>query len=48
MSKNKLGVPTKNTVFKILENLDVTIINVTHNPEDFNYDRNINLDQAEK
>ena len=39
---------SKTTVFKILESLDVTIINVTHNPEDFNYDRNINLDKAEK
>tara|TARA_B100000902_G_C27299329_1_gene911882 strand:+ start:349 stop:1926 length:1578 start_codon:yes stop_codon:yes gene_type:complete len=39
---------SKTTVFKILEKLDLTILNVTHNPEDFKYDKNINLDQIEK
>lgn len=39
---------SKTIVFKILEKLDLTILNVTHNPEDFKYDKNINLDQIEK
>ena len=35
---SNLDTNTKNLIFNILKNLNITIINSTHNKEDFEYD----------
>lgn len=47
-SMSNLDEESKKTVFNILNSLSTTIINVTHNPEEFKYDSNINLDLINK
>lgn len=44
-STANLDEESKKIVFEILKSLKITIINVTHNPEDFHYDENINFDK---
>ncbi len=42
-STANLDTSTKNQIGKILESKDITIINSTHNPEDFNYSHHISI-----
>jgi ABC-type multidrug transport system fused ATPase/permease subunit len=42
-STSNLDVETKNLIFNILSEKKITIINSTHNHEDFNYDFHINI-----
>ncbi len=42
-STSNLDIETKELIFKILRNKDITILNSTHNKEDFEYDNHINI-----
>ena len=43
-STSNLDQATKETIFKILNKANLTIINATHNPEDLiNYDYHLNI-----
>ena len=42
-STSNLDIETKNLIFKILKNKNITILNSTHNKEDFEYDNHIKI-----
>jgi ABC-type multidrug transport system fused ATPase/permease subunit len=42
-STSNLDIATKDLIFKILKTKDITIINSTHNKDDFDYDFHINI-----
>ena len=42
-STSNLDIETKELIFKILKNKDITILNSTHNKEDFEYDNHIRI-----
>ena len=42
-STSNLDIETKELIFKILRNKDITILNSTHNKEDFEYDNHIKI-----
>ena len=42
-STSNLDIETKELIFKILKNKDITILNSTHNKEDFEYDNHIKI-----
>ncbi len=42
-STSNLDVETKNLIFKILKDKKITIINSTHNKDDFEYDHHLNI-----
>jgi ABC-type bacteriocin/lantibiotic exporter with double-glycine peptidase domain len=47
-STSNLDVKTKQFIFQILKNKEITIINSTHNQEDFTYDDHLKIDITEK
>ena len=42
-STANLDIETKNMIYSILENLDLTIINSTHNYQDFSFDHHLKI-----
>jgi len=46
-STSNLDINTKNFIFNILNKKNITIINSTHNQEDFDYDHHIKIDVGE-
>ena len=46
-STSNLDINTKNFIFNILNKKNITIINSTHNHEDFDYDHHIKIDVGE-
>ena len=42
-STSNLDIETKDLIFKILKNKDITIINSTHNKDDFDYDHHLTI-----
>ena len=46
-STSNLDINTKNFIFNILSKKNITIINSTHNQEDFDYDHHIKIDVGE-
>ena len=42
-STSNLDVATKRLIFNILKNKKITILNSTHNYEDFNYDKHLRI-----
>jgi ABC-type multidrug transport system fused ATPase/permease subunit len=42
-STSNLDVETKDLIFNILKNKEITIINSTHNKDDFEYDYHLNI-----
>ena len=47
-STSNLDIETKNFIFNILSTKNITIINSTHNKEDFQYDHHIKIDVGEE
>ena len=47
-STSNLDIKTKQFIFQILKNKEITIINSTHNQEDFTYDDHLKIDITEK
>jgi ABC-type bacteriocin/lantibiotic exporter with double-glycine peptidase domain len=43
-STSNLDDDSKKLILSVLDDLDITIVNCTHNPEDFNYDTNIKIE----
>lgn len=43
-STANLDLRTKNLIFEILEKKKISIINCTHNPEDFNFDHHVHIE----
>ena len=44
-SSSNLDKDSKKLVFKILQDMNITIINSTHNPEDFKYHSQIEMSE---
>ena len=42
-STSNLDIETKDLIFKILKNKNITIINSTHNKDDFDYDHHLTI-----
>ena len=47
-STSNLDVITRDFIFKILSTKNITIINSTHNQDDFNFDNHLRIDVGEK
>jgi len=47
-STSNLDVNTRDFIFKILSTKNITIINSTHNQDDFNFDNHLRIDVGEK
>ena len=47
-STSNLDIKTKQFIFQILKSKEITIINSTHNQEDFTYDDHLKIDITEK
>ena len=46
-STSNLDDDSKKLISTALDDLDITIVNCTHNPEDFNYDTNIKIESTD-